>query len=591
MPKVGDVVADKYEILKLIGEGGMGSVFLASHTLTRKRVALKWMLPDLASNADAVQRFIREAEAAGRIAHPNVVDIYDVGQHQDSYFLVMEYLHGEPLTALLERGPLLPQQAVDILLPCLRGVEAAHRKGVIHRDLKPDNIFLCRNEDGSYLQPKVLDFGISKLSGTDNDVNPRLTRTGAVMGTPYYMSPEQIRGAHNVDGRCDVYAFGVILYEALTGQVPFQAETYSALVLAIVTATPDWPRRSNPNVPAALEQVVMRAMAREPEERYANIRALVEALVTFAGHEKMAAERGDPTQPRNSSRPTAAAHGTAMSTPFATDVHLGGPSPRRRFPYLWAVAGALSVVGGLGWFGAAGGFAGLIDHKGSTVSAGLEAVGDEGAQRPGVAGESQLAGQADLQLDAPQGESEPLNGAGLTSADTLATEDNPTGLPANGSDDMPGTGDGESLVEGAEQVAETAGAHGRGRARAGSRGERDETADTDQQLSGRQRQRRRRQAHRVHQYGSANAGSTGQARQVAGAEPQELEGSGGQSSNPQVEARQPDETAANAGGQPSQLEPSTSPTEAAETETYPVDEPAQGKHRRGRSGSLSVQDF
>ena len=150
MPTVGDVIAGKYEITDLIGEGGMGSVYKAHHKLTGKKVAMKWMLPELAENEDAVQRFLREAQAAGRIDHKNVVDIYDVGQEDGAYFLVMEYLIGEPLTDALERGGMSVADVIDCMIPAMRGVAAAHSKGVVHRDLKPDNIFLCRSEDGGW---------------------------------------------------------------------------------------------------------------------------------------------------------------------------------------------------------------------------------------------------------------------------------------------------------------------------------------------------------------------------------------------------------------------------------------------------------
>jgi tRNA A-37 threonylcarbamoyl transferase component Bud32 len=282
MPRAGDVVAAKYRIESVIGEGGMGAVFSASHLLTGKRVALKWMLPELAADTDAVQRFMREAQAAGRIDHPNVVDIYDVGEHEGSIFLVMEYLHGETLTAAANRGDLNASQIINLLLPAMRGVAAAHRTGVVHRDLKPDNIFLCSGSDGGYREPKVLDFGISKVSSVGDQMNPRLTRTGAVMGTPYYMSPEQIRGSSEVDERTDVYAFGVILYEALTGHVPFDADAYSALILEIATGTPKRLRHHRPELPDALERVVLRAMAREPEARYRDVESLAMALEPFA---------------------------------------------------------------------------------------------------------------------------------------------------------------------------------------------------------------------------------------------------------------------------------------------------------------------
>ena len=389
MPTVGDIVADKYEIQALVGEGGMGSVFRAKHRFTGKRVALKWMLPELARNEDAVHRFLREAKAAGRIAHPNVVDIYDVGQHHASYFLVMEYLHGEPLTSLLSRGSLAPEQIVDILLPCMAGVAAAHKKGVIHRDLKPDNIFLCRSEEGIYLQPKVLDFGISKLAGNDNELNPRLTRTGAVMGTPYYMSPEQIRGSHDVDGRCDVYAFGVIMYEALTGRVPFRAESYSALVLEIATGTPAMPRQLNPSLSEGLQAVLMRAMAREPRDRYQDIGELAVALEPFAGSVRYTAERMDPT----GSLPQASGPRRTSSTPFSTENSLYDVPGRRGVRPLQIALGGLIVIGG------AAGWLMLVSGDRARDEVGVEGeTSGENEAKPGL---NEVAGPGDAE-DAPQ---------------------------------------------------------------------------------------------------------------------------------------------------------------------------------------------
>jgi serine/threonine protein kinase len=280
MPKTGDLIAAKYRIEQLIGVGGMGAVFSATHQYTGKRVALKWMLPELAKDEDAVQRFMREARAAGRISHPNVVDVYDVGQHDDSYFLVMEYLHGEPLTSALARRDLTPTEVLTLLMPAMRGVAAAHRQGVVHRDLKPDNIFLAYEEDGVRREAKVLDFGISKLA-SDDQSSMHLTRTGAVIGTPYYMSPEQIRGKGEIDRRSDVYAFGVILYESLSGQVPFMAETYGALVLEIATGTPKPLTELVPNVPVELSRIVLQAMAREVNARYPTMEDLIAALEVF----------------------------------------------------------------------------------------------------------------------------------------------------------------------------------------------------------------------------------------------------------------------------------------------------------------------
>jgi serine/threonine-protein kinase len=342
MPRVGDVVAGKYRIESVIGEGGMGAVFAATHTVTEKRVALKWMRPDLVGQHGAVQRFMREAQAAGRLNHPNVVDIYDIGEHDGSPFLVMEYLQGEPLGAALERALLSPQQVVRFLLPAMRGVAAAHASGVVHRDLKPDNIFLVKNPDGSVREPKVLDFGISKITSADGQINPRLTRTGAVMGTPYYMSPEQLRDAAEIDGRTDVYAFGVILYEALTGRVPFDAENYSALILEIATGTPKRPRQLRSEIPEGLERVVQKAMARDPADRYSNIESLVRSLEPFA--------RGSSRSPRSStdSGEQRQRHSMSVTTPFVSDSPTVVTRRRRWIGPAFAVA-ALVLLGAAAW--------------------------------------------------------------------------------------------------------------------------------------------------------------------------------------------------------------------------------------------------
>ncbi len=369
MPKVGDVVAGKYEIEKVIGEGGMGAVFSATHKLTEKRVALKWMLPELARDEGAVSRFMREAQAAGRINHPNVVDVYDVGQHEGSFFLVMEFLQGEPLTAALERRNLSIGETLDLILPAIRGVAAAHRTGVVHRDLKPDNIFLAAGEDGHPATPKVLDFGISKVATGENDVNPRLTKTGAVVGTPYYMSPEQIRGSHSVDKRSDVYAFGVILYEALTGQVPFNADTYSALILEIATGTAKSPDEIV-EIPEKLCAIVMKAIARDVAERFQDLESLAAALEPFAQSSGMPRERRDPTgRQRSPSRVSAAQKpmGADTVTPFVASER--PVVPQSKGPRVVAIAfGTVVVLGAAAWlFMRSGGEAQRADQDAHVV--------------------------------------------------------------------------------------------------------------------------------------------------------------------------------------------------------------------------------
>jgi tRNA A-37 threonylcarbamoyl transferase component Bud32 len=283
VPALGSVIADKYRVEELIARGGMGAVYMATHLVSGKRVALKWMLPALGQMPGAKERFVREACATARIEHPNVIDIYDVGNDRGSVYLVMELLRGETLAEYLQRTPqVAPEEAVTLLMPALRGVAAAHSHHVIHRDLKPDNIFLCRSVDGEPREPRVLDFGISKITSTEGPRNLELTSSGAVMGTPYYMSPEQVRGAKDVDERGDVYAFGVILYEMLSGQRPFDAETYNQLILKIATENPAPLLELQPQLDRRLAAVVEKAMAREPSARFACIEDLAVALEPFA---------------------------------------------------------------------------------------------------------------------------------------------------------------------------------------------------------------------------------------------------------------------------------------------------------------------
>ncbi len=282
-PQAGYVVGGKYRIEGLLGQGGMGAVYRAVHLVSDKRVAVKWMLPVHEAPEELSERFVREARATARIDHPNVVDVYDVGSQDGSVYLVMELLHGESLAERLERGPLPQTEAVALLMPALRAVAAAHAQGVIHRDLKPDNIFLCEGPDGEPREPKVLDFGISKIAAGSDLRDLDLTQSGTVMGTPFYMSPEQVRGLRDVDARGDVYAFGVILYEMLTGACPFDADTYNELILKIVTEEATPLLSLNAEVDPILAAVIARAMSRDREQRYPSVAELAADLEPFGG--------------------------------------------------------------------------------------------------------------------------------------------------------------------------------------------------------------------------------------------------------------------------------------------------------------------
>lgn len=286
VPEPGEVIAGKYRVERVLGSGGMGVVFAVEHCVTRKRFAVKWLLPEYLGNQAIAERFIREAQVGGRFDHPNVVQVYDLVQHEAAApFMVMELLTGESLAERLQqRGRLSAVEACRILIPCMAAVSAAHEVGIIHRDLKPANIFLCRQDGHVAERSKVLDFGIAKLLPHAAQVDGVRTRTGEIIGSPHYMAPEQMRGKP-VDERVDVYAFGVTLYELLCGERPFEATMYTELVLKVTEATPEPLEQRVPELPAGLAGVVARAMARDPDTRYASVETLMRALLPYLGVE------------------------------------------------------------------------------------------------------------------------------------------------------------------------------------------------------------------------------------------------------------------------------------------------------------------
>jgi eukaryotic-like serine/threonine-protein kinase len=284
--RVGEVVAEKYTIERLLGSGGMAEVYAAVNGSTEKRVALKWIRPALASTAEGLARFRREALAVGRISHPNVVTIFDVVQYHGSACLVMELLEGETLARRMARtGPLPFVEAVALILPAMRGVAAAHAQGVVHRDLKPDNIFICLDPDGLVRDCKVLDFGVSKLSAPDSGALSRITISGNLVGTPAYMAPEQVRGSNLVDRRADVYSLGVVLYEMLAGRPPFLGTHFSDVMLQIVNDDPPPLARFRPDTPRGLAQVVHRSLDRSTEARFPDMPSFMRALEEVARDE------------------------------------------------------------------------------------------------------------------------------------------------------------------------------------------------------------------------------------------------------------------------------------------------------------------
>jgi serine/threonine protein kinase len=279
--KVGDVLAGKYRVERVLGVGGMGVVVAAYHLQLEQRVALKFLLSSALRNPGGRARFDREARAAARIRGEHVARVLDVGQLENGApYLVMEYLEGLDLAAwLTERGPLPVELAVDFVLQACEAVAEAHSLGIVHRDLKPANLFCVRRPDG-LPSIKVLDFGISKMApnGTSDG---HMTTTSAVVGSPLYMSPEQMRSSREVDPRADVWALGVVLYELLTGHAPFEAETLPMLVLRIAQepAPPVWTYRSD--VPASLAAAISGCLVKDREGRHASVGALAAAIAHF----------------------------------------------------------------------------------------------------------------------------------------------------------------------------------------------------------------------------------------------------------------------------------------------------------------------
>ena len=277
----GDILAGKYRVERVLGAGGMGVVVQATHLELDERVALKFLLPDAVESVEASARFVREARAAVKIKSEHVARVVDVGRLENGApYMVMEFLEGSDLNALIERGPLPIEDAIDYVIQACDAMAEAHAVGIVHRDLKPSNLFLTRRTDGSGLV-KVLDFGISKVNVPDSSA-AGLTHTSAFMGSPYYMSPEQMRSARNVDHRSDVWSLGVILYELLAGTPPFVAPTLPDLLAAIMTEAPAPLRAKRPEVPPELEQVIVRALVKQREGRFQSVGELAAALVPLA---------------------------------------------------------------------------------------------------------------------------------------------------------------------------------------------------------------------------------------------------------------------------------------------------------------------
>jgi serine/threonine-protein kinase len=279
----GDLLAGKYRIERVIGVGGMGIVVAARHEQLDQPVAIKFIRDDVLDNDEAVERFLREARSAARLKSEHVARVLDVGRLESGApYMVMELLEGNDLGQTLTRdGPMAPEVAVALLLQVCEAVAEAHASGIVHRDLKPENLFLTRTVGGTP-KMKVLDFGVSKAVSLVNDPRAKLTRTRAVLGSPLYMPPEQLRSSRDVDVRGDVWALGVVLFELLTSRSPFEAETMPELCLKVVSEPPLSLAALRPGLPPGLVGVVDRCLEKDRNLRYANAAELALALEPFA---------------------------------------------------------------------------------------------------------------------------------------------------------------------------------------------------------------------------------------------------------------------------------------------------------------------
>jgi len=343
MLEAGQIIEGKYRIVRLIGEGGMGSVYEGENTFIKRRVAIK-VLHAHSVSEETVRRFEREAQAAGCIGSDHILEVLDLGSLANGdRFMVMEYLDGETLGARMSRARMNPPDVAAIARQVLVGLRAAHLASIVHRDLKPDNIFILREKAGRADYAKIIDFGISKFNALGGDMS--MTRTGAVMGTPYYMSPEQAQGTQTIDGRSDVYSLGVILYEALSGSVPFDGNTFNELMFKIVLSNPRPLSEVAPSLDPRLVALVEQAMARDINVRFQSADDMIRALDQYFGSADASGEpRRTAAKPVVDVPPTVAA-GLPTGNTWAAS-HADIPKNSSAPAYIIAAVALLLVAGG-----------------------------------------------------------------------------------------------------------------------------------------------------------------------------------------------------------------------------------------------------
>jgi serine/threonine-protein kinase len=354
--RAGQVLCGKYQLVRLLGRGGMGEVYEARHLVVGRRFAAKFLHASPAVGSGAAARFLREAQAAGKLESPHIAAVLDFDVAPDGApFLVMEYLPGESLSRVLRREERLSvPRVIGLLLQACAGLEVAHAAGIVHRDLKPDNLFLVQRPDGLQ-QLKIVDFGIAKLMSDAESGNA--TQSGAVLGTPYYMAPEQARGERSVDQRVDVHALGVIAYELLSGEKPHPGDSYNAILAHILTEPVEPLGKRCPSLPQELVTVIERAMAFEPAARQPTVAALARDLGRFAGRElRLRGEALDLAQPergapdaRLETHADTSAAGDTQGTLQSAVGDVGDTSPGSRGLARWGIIGTVVLAAGWVW--------------------------------------------------------------------------------------------------------------------------------------------------------------------------------------------------------------------------------------------------
>lgn len=373
----GEVVAGKYRLERVLGEGGMGTVWVASHAITRAQVAIKFLKPEYARKLEVVHRFIREARAAVAVRHPNVVAIHDVLQLDDGTpAMVMDFLRGESLAGKLSReGKLSVETAANLLVPALGAVGAAHALGIVHRDLKPDNLFIAAEGDSAAI--KVLDFGIAKLTATEGEAasTGALTKTGSVLGTPYYMSPEQAFGEKDVDYKTDIWAFGIILYECLTGRRPTEGDNLGQVFKVIATGVIPPPTSLEPSIPADVNALILQMLTKDRRARTQSLDDVRQVLTRYGMRAPSIPMPVAQAIVELSTAPTIASeppptHGARSNPPRTySAIDMDRVVPPRRSP-AWL---ALPVLLGLGMIGGGGTLALRARHP-AAASSGTESL-------------------------------------------------------------------------------------------------------------------------------------------------------------------------------------------------------------------------